>query len=125
MIQFEELKNGTIVEMAMVGRVSREDFRHLIPQFERLVDIHGKLRVLVLMRDFEGWSPGGLLEDTKFSLRHASDVDRIAFVGDKKWEQALAAACKPFTSAEIRFFEPAGEKEAREWIGAQTGAEAA
>jgi hypothetical protein len=37
-------------------------------------------------------------------------------VGETKWQAGMAAFCKPFTSAKIRYFEQGQEEEARRWI---------
>jgi hypothetical protein len=43
-----------------------------------------------------------LWEDIKFSVKHFADIERLAMVGDKKWQRGMAAFCKPFTKATIR-----------------------
>lgn len=57
------------------------------------------------MREFHGWSMGALWEDIKFDLHHFADIERLALIGDKKWEVGMAVFCKPFTTAKIRYFE--------------------
>jgi hypothetical protein len=34
-----------------------------------------------------------------FATRHCHDIERIALVGDRKWEEWVARVCKPFTRA--------------------------
>jgi len=34
------------------------------------------------MEDFQGWDAGALLEDVKFDVKHFSDIEWLAFVGD-------------------------------------------
>ncbi|MCE5230311.1 STAS/SEC14 domain-containing protein [bacterium] len=125
MIEFNELNDGHVVEVKMSGRLAREDYRHFLPEVERLIDRHGKISVLMIMEDFHGWSPGGLAADVQFSLKHSQHIDRIAMVGDKKWERGMAIVCKPFTSARIQFFQPYQVDAARDWVTGQTKAEAA
>ena len=57
-----------------------------------------------------------LWEDIKFDLKHFADIERLAIVGEKRWEQGMAAFCRPFTSAKIRYFDHSRIEEAREWI---------
>jgi hypothetical protein len=68
------------------------------------------------MIDFHGWNTGALWEDIKFGLKHFMDIERIAMVGDKKWEKGMSAFCKPFTTAKIRYFDPSQVEEARTWL---------
>jgi hypothetical protein len=48
-------------------------------------------------------------------LKHWKDIERLAVVGDKKWEKGMAAFCKPFTKAQIRYFDISQLEEARQW----------
>jgi len=68
------------------------------------------------MRDVHGWTLGALWEDIKFDVKHFSNIERLAFVGDRKWEAGMAAFCKPFTRAVIRYFDESKYEEALGWI---------
>jgi hypothetical protein len=61
------------------------------------------------MHDFHGWDAGALWEDAKFDLKHFADIERLAFVGEKKWEKGMAQFCRPFTKATIRYFDRSEE----------------
>ena len=37
-------------------------------------------------------------------------------VGDKTWEKWMAAVCKPFTLAKIKYFDVAELEAAQKWI---------
>jgi len=58
-------------------------------------------------------------DDLKFGMRHYSDFDRIAMVGDRWWEAWLATICKPFTKARVR------RHESRRCLGMVEGRRAA
>jgi hypothetical protein len=49
-------------------------------------------------------------------LKHFSDIERLAMVGDKKWQHGMATFCKPFTKATVRYFDQAQAAEARTWL---------
>ena len=68
------------------------------------------------MTDFHGWDVSALWADTKFALKHFSDIERLAMVGDKKWEHGMATFCKPFTKATVRYFDHTDAAEARSWL---------
>ena len=80
---------------------------------ERLVKEHGRIRILVEMRDFHGWTAGALWQDIKFDAKHFKDIDRVAMVGETKWQHGMAVFCKPFTTASIRYFDHAAIDQAR------------
>lgn len=97
--------------------VVRADYEYFVPEFERLVGLHGKLRVMFDMPGFHGWTAGALWEDTKFAVHHFSDIDRLAVVGEKKWQEGMATFCKPFTKATVKYFDHTAATEARKWLG--------
>jgi hypothetical protein len=115
-IQLEEEKDGTILVVHVSGKLTKADYGHFVPEFERLVQQHGKLRVLFDMTDFHGWDAGAIWEDVKFDVKHFADIERLAMVGEKKWQSGMAAFCKPFTTATIRYFDHAGAAEAKKWV---------
>jgi len=115
-IQLTEKNGGKILEVRVSGKLAHEDYQHFVPEFERLVKQKGKIRVLFEMADFHGWKAGALWDDIKFDLRHFSDIERLATVGDKKWEKGMSVFCKPFTTAKIRYLDTTQFVEARAWL---------
>jgi len=115
-IQITEEQEGRIVTVMLTGKLVKEDYETFVPEIERLVKQHGKIRMLVEFRDFHGWTAGALWEDTKFAARYFNDIERLAIVGEAKWEKGMAVFCKPFTRAKVRYYDVAKEDEARSWI---------
>src|ERR1700690_847042 len=115
-IQLHEEDGGNPLVVHVSGKVAKADYEHFVPEFERLVRQHGKLRVLFDMTGLHGWTAGALWEDTKFAMHHFRDIDRLAVVGEKKWQEGMATFCKPFTKATIRYFDHADAVAARKWL---------
>jgi hypothetical protein len=115
-IEVSELDDEGTLEVELTGKLVARDYEEFVPSVERLVGRHGKIRMLVEMRDFHGWTRGALWEDTKFAARHFDSIERLAVVGEKKWERGLATFCKPFTSAEVRYFDQTNAGEACAWV---------
>jgi hypothetical protein len=68
------------------------------------------------MAGFHGWKGRALWDDIKFDLRHFADIERLAMVGEKKWEKKMSAFYKPFTTARIRYFDSASIADAQAWL---------
>jgi hypothetical protein len=111
-----EKHGGKVLEAQVSGKLTHDDYQHLVPAFERLVQQHGNVRLLFEMVDFHGWDVGALWDDLKFDLKHFADIERLAMVGDKKWEQGMSTFCRRFTAATIRYFDRATIQDARAWL---------
>lgn len=115
-VTFTETNDGKVLEVALTGTLAKEDYQYFVPVVERLVKKHGKIRMLVEMRDFHGWTAGALLQDIKFDAKHFSDIERIAMLGETKWQHGMAVFCKPFTAAKVRYFDRTAIDQARTWL---------
>jgi hypothetical protein len=115
-IQLNEENGGKVLAVHVSGKLAKADYERFVPEFERLVGLHGKLHMLYDMTDLHGWTTSALWEDTKFTIHHFRDIDRLAVVGEKKWQQVMATFCKPFTKAVVRYFDHADAAEARAWL---------
>ena len=115
-IQLNEENNGTMLAIKVNGTLVKADYESFVPEFERLVRQRGKLRVLFDVIDLDGWDAGALWADTKFAITHFADIERLAMVGEKRWQQYMATFCKPFTKATIRYFDHLDAAEARKWL---------
>jgi hypothetical protein len=115
-VEFNEEHGGKVLVVRMSGKLAKEDYELFVPEFDRLADEFGEVRVLVEMIDFQGWEVGALWEDLKLDVKHFSDIERLALVGEKKWEKGMSVFCKPFTTAEVRYFDRSEATQAREWI---------
>ncbi len=116
-IKVKETPVGKIVTIIFKDKLKKEDYELFAPQLDKLIQSEGKIRLMVKLIDFKGWSAGAVWEDTKFGARHFNDIERLAIVGDKKWEKAMATFIKPFTGAEVRYFDlPSELGDAEQWI---------
>ena len=115
-VTLKETQEGKVLEVQLTGKLAKEDYAHFVPAVERLVKAHGKIRMMVEMHDFHGWTAGALWQDIKFDAKHFSDIERIAMVGETKWQHGVAVFCKPFTTAKIRYFDHAAIGQARAWL---------
>ena len=117
-VQLTETNDGRVLEALVSGKLTHSDYHQFVPAFERLVKQHGKIRVLFEMTDFHGWDMAALWDDVRFDVNHFSEIDRLAMVGDKRWEHGMAKFCRPFTTATIRYFDDSHIEGARQWLNA-------
>lgn len=115
-IQLDQENGGKVVVVQVSGKLVKADYERFVPEFERLVRQHGALRMLIDVTALHGLEAGAIWEDIKFGARHFADIERLAMVGDRKWQHGMTTFFKPFTEATVRYFDHGAAPEAREWL---------
>lgn len=115
-IQLNEENNGKLLIIHVSGKLVKADYEKFVPEVERLVRLHGKLRMMFEMTDFHGWEASAAWEDFKFGVEHFADIERLAMLGDKEWQHGMAIFCRPFTKAQVHYFDHTKAAEARKWL---------
>ncbi len=116
MLSYKEYDNAQAVEIVLEGRVSRQDFDALAGRLEAFIARHGRVRVLEIVRDFEGMDASALWHDIKFSLRHLKDFSRCAIVANPNTRHLWSSLVAPFMSCAVEHFAPGEEDAARDWL---------
>lgn len=107
---------GKVVEVSVRGKLTQADCERFAAEVDKGVERYGQVRLLFDCVGFDGWTLDGLLEDTKFGAKHYHAIFRLAVVGDKAWEKAFAVLCKPFTKADVQYFDISDIELARAWL---------
>ena len=115
-VTVEKTEKENLLIVRASGKLTGDDYSHFVPTVEELIKEHGKIRLLFEMRDFHGWTVSALWQDTKFDVKHFRDIEKLALVGDKKWEQWMSKFCEPFTTARIEYFDISEEEKALAWV---------
>ena len=115
-IQLNEANSGKVFAIHISGKLDISDYEKYVAEFERFVQRHEKLGILLEVTQFQGWDASVLVYYRKFSIKQFVDIDRIAIVGDKKWHHGMVTICKPFTKATIYYFNDADSFDARKWL---------
>ncbi|TWT80261.1 hypothetical protein CA13_16740 [Planctomycetes bacterium CA13] len=115
-VTINEVQQENILEIHASGKLDQEAYELFLPSVERQIEEYGKIRILFAMHDFHGWDAGAMWQDIKFDVKHFNDIERLAIVGEKKWERGMAMFCRPFTTAKIRYFDVSEIDEARLWL---------
>jgi hypothetical protein len=86
---FEKLaeSSGNILGYKVKGVVKVSDYEKLVPEVESIVEKEGQLRMLLDLGEFKSEEFRAWLPDLKFGLKFHDKIDRMAIVGDKRWEE--------------------------------------
>jgi hypothetical protein len=114
----EELSSPSesILGFKLSGKLHDKDYKTFVPRVDEAIAEEGKVRMLAWFHDFHGWDTHALWDDTKFATTHCTKIGRIALVGEKSWEVWMAKVCKPFTMAQIKYFDASEIDAAWQWL---------
>jgi hypothetical protein len=115
-VQIKEENGGNLVAVQVTGKLVKADYERCVAEFDRLIRQHGKVSLLFELSDFHGWEVGALWDEIKLDMKHFADIERLAVVGDKKWEKDMVAFYRPFTEATVRYFDQGNAADARKWL---------
>ena len=101
------------------GRLRGDDLRAFKPAMEKLLKA-GEIRIVeVIASDYEGFGPGGLVEDLKVGFgalfQHHSAFKRIAVVTDKEWVFHTLQALAWIVPGELALFGLDELQRAKKW----------
>ena len=116
MIEVKPDENSNTVYTIAVDTLTVEDMRKVLPVIEQKIDKYGKAKWYFEMNNFKGWEMKAFWDDIKFDLRHANDYERVAIVGEKKWQEWMTQIMKPFTDSDIRYYDIAEREDAKAWL---------
>lgn len=108
-----------VIGIRVSGRLRGDELREVRPAIEELVK-SGEIRIVeVIASDYEGFGPGGLLEDLKLGLGtvlpHHSAFRRIAVVSDKEWVAHTLHALAWMVPGDLAVFGLDELERAKEW----------
>ena len=108
-----------VIGIRVSGQLYGDDLRGFKPAMDELLKT-GQIRIVeVIATDYEGFGPGGLVEDLKLGLgalfRHHSAFKRIAIVTDKEWVGHTLHALAWMVPGELALFGLDDLDRAKEW----------
>ena len=104
---------ANVVNYQMIGRIAKDDYQALV--IEDLVEQSSSVGLLLDMEQFEG-------EETTWSAELRSGkafrqkTEKLAVVGDKRWEKWLETLIDPFHAAEASFYKADEMEQAWAWL---------
>jgi hypothetical protein len=120
MIELLPTDSPKLVAVKLSGKLHNKDYETFVPSVESVITREGRIRMLAQFENFEGWDLHAAWDDFKFGVKHYRDIERIALVGDKAWEKWMATLCRPFTQAEVKYFN--GSEMGAAWAWLREGA---
>jgi len=102
------------------GKMTEEGVDQVFAAFDRAVESHGKINLMVRVKDYEGFDLG-LLGDRNFLKSKFGAIDKVgryAIVAAPGWMRAMVQSIGPLVPIEMRAFDASEDSAAREWASA-------
>jgi hypothetical protein len=99
------------------GRLTRDDVLVVQRDLQQDDDAAGR-RLLIDITRMDDAGLDAIWQDVKGVLTYVRQVDRMAVIGDQRWQHWITRASDVVPGIDARFFEPEQRIEARSWLGA-------
>ena len=119
MITKLDRSSGRVVGFTVSGDVAKADYDVLNQGVESALSESDTASVLLDLTGFHWEKVEAWGADLAFGHTYRKRIDRMAIVGDKKWEEHLAHLAKPFYAEDSAFFADADDA----WAWLERGAQ--
>lgn len=120
MLDYKEFPEEKTIEFLIGGKVTTQEFDDVMSRFKLALHNWDEVKVLELVTDFKGIEALALWKDIKFGVNELGEINKkvtkCAVVADTSWVEAITKLADPFVKAEVKFYEPSKESEARDWL---------
>ncbi len=116
MIKLREETSGDLLALELSGLLTHEDFEFINPICQRAASEHESLRILLVLRDFHGYSVQGNWAKTVWVYETMPRVACMAIVGPERDATAMALAGAFTSSRPIEAFSENELSRALDWL---------
>jgi hypothetical protein len=110
-------ESGNLFRVRVSGVLRQAELKDVQAVAAREIGRLGRISLLFVLEQFEGWERDAHWEDLAFYEAHDKDIDKIAILGDAKWrDHGLAFAGAGIRKAAVRYFSPVEAAQARAWL---------
>jgi hypothetical protein len=108
--------HDNVLGFRVSGDVTREDYEILEPAVRALVDASGSVRLLLDLTDLRWEKVDAWGADLRFGKQFRQSIERLAVVGQHRWEEWLTRLAEPFYAQHAQYFADVGQ--AWDWLEA-------
>ncbi len=118
-IGLNRVKNYFFIKMDIIGSLTHEDYEIITPMLENALQgvEEPKISLLIDATQFDGWSLQAAWDDLKLGLKHNKDFEKIAFIGNKSWQEYSIKISNWFSLGKMEYFE--NIEDALVWLSAE------
>jgi hypothetical protein len=115
---YQPLKEGSgnILGFKIVGGITKKQKERICKVLEQQIRKSGKIRIVLVIEPHGKMDAESLLLDLNFTLSYSDEIERMAIVGHKAWEETWIALFGLFSHIRIHYFDRSEVKAAWKWI---------
>ena len=115
-IAIKRNKKKLFIEITMLGKLTHEDYQVFVPMIDKALKKVKSLEIdlLVDMKKLKGWEFLAAWDDFKFGVKHRNAFDKVAIIGNKKWEEQSVAMMSHLMKGKTKFFKE--REKALTWL---------
>ncbi|MEZ5170629.1 MAG: STAS/SEC14 domain-containing protein [Acidimicrobiia bacterium] len=106
--------SGSTLGFKVSGDVSKEDYAVLTPAVEAAVADTGSVNLLCDLTDFHWEKVSAWGSDLHFGHEYHDKIEKMAIVGNRKWQEYLTKIASPFYAKEAQYFD--SDDDAWAWL---------
>ena len=110
--------SDSVIGFKVSGTVKKDDYQVLIPEVEAAVQNNKSANLLLDLTELEGEALEAWGSDMKFGREYRKKINKMAIVGDKRWQQWMTKLAEPLFAKKARYFESSRANEAWVWLRA-------
>ena len=116
-IGIDRINSDFFLTLRATGKLTHQDYETITPLIDSaLAGVkHPRINVLIDGTELDGWEARAAWDDFKLGLKHGSQFEKIAIVGNKSWQEKLSKIGNWFISGDVKYF--GSESEALDWLG--------
>lgn len=106
-----------LIVISVKGILTYDDLKEFENKGRAEIDRSGKVKLLVLAEEFEGWGKEGDWGDLTFMHEHDPYIEKIAVISVERWkDEILMFLGAGRRQAQVQFFFDDEEEDARDWL---------
>ncbi|NMP15913.1 MULTISPECIES: STAS/SEC14 domain-containing protein [unclassified Thalassotalea] len=115
-IGIERIDDQFFVTLTAQGTLTHADYQVITPMLDNALAAvkQPKVKMLINATEMQGWELRAAWDDFKLGLKHGSEFEKVAILGNKDWQQMVAKIGGWFISGEVAYFED--EDKALAWL---------
>jgi len=112
-----KLENNNLALIHVSGKLGNDEHSQMLSVLESIIQKTGQIKILVLLKDFEGWEKAEAWEENSVLDRIDPHIKKFAIVGDEEWRDLVTLfTLKGMRPVPIEYFVKDQEATARQWL---------